>query len=307
MKPTHASPDGMGAARILVAEDDSINRRVMLAMLRKLGHEADAARNGREAIEMLAAAHYDVVLMDCQMPELDGIEAVRILRGPDSTSRNPRVRIVALTANVQLADRERCLAVGMDDYMMKPVPLETLSAVLKRWLPAASPPGAEAGPVGALSAEVAVTAETDAIQATTEVDAARALTEAGVVPDTESGTTEAAESFRVDDLLQRLGDDRELAQAVLEAFVADIPAKVHELAGVLDGSDAALVARLAHGVRGAAENFSAPQLAGVAAVIEQRALSGSLEAVRGEGTRLERALLDLLDSIRAQGWERRVA
>jgi CheY-like chemotaxis protein len=124
-------------ARILVADDNEVNRKVAVLHLRKLGHEADIAANGREALAALAANPYDLVLMDAHMPELDGFETTRIIRkaqaSGDSTYQ-PRLAIIAMTAHAMDGAREECLAAGMDDYLPKPVRLERLKELLESFL-----------------------------------------------------------------------------------------------------------------------------------------------------------------------------
>ena len=122
-------PPGAASLRILLAEDNAVNQKVALRLLERLGYGADVASNGLEAIEALERSQYDVVLMDVQMPELDGLDASRRIcdRWPDT-----RPRIIAMTANALPEDREACFAAGMDDYVAKPIRPDALAEALRR-------------------------------------------------------------------------------------------------------------------------------------------------------------------------------
>jgi CheY-like chemotaxis protein len=124
--PIRAAP----SLRVLVAEDNAVNQRLALALLGKLGYRADVVETGRAALDALERDAYDIVLMDVQMPELDGLEATREIRSRFGTGNQPA--IIAMTANAMEGDRDECLAAGMDDYLAKPIHLDALAQALAR-------------------------------------------------------------------------------------------------------------------------------------------------------------------------------
>ncbi|MES2800927.1 MAG: ATP-binding protein [Bdellovibrionota bacterium] len=124
------------AGRILIVEDNPINQKIAIKLVEKMGCRADAVGNGREALDALARIPYDLVLMDCQMPEMDGFEATQKIRKSEKASSKKRIPIVALTASAMGADQQQCLDVGMDDYLTKPVDFQKVWFVLEKWLKA---------------------------------------------------------------------------------------------------------------------------------------------------------------------------
>jgi CheY-like chemotaxis protein/HPt (histidine-containing phosphotransfer) domain-containing protein len=145
VEPVTDGKRARSALRILLAEDNAMNQKVAMRLLERLGYRADVANNGLEAIEALERQPYDVILMDVQMPELDGLDATRRIceRWPEEA----RPRIVAMTANALPEDREACFAAGMNDYVAKPIRAEELAAALKRVRPLASGNGSGEEPV----------------------------------------------------------------------------------------------------------------------------------------------------------------
>jgi CheY-like chemotaxis protein len=128
---TVVEPEELGRLRILLAEDNLTNRLLAVKMLERLGCRADTALNGLEVLHAVEAARFDIILMDCLMPEMDGYETTRRLRERERNGA-PKVHIIAMTANAMREDRERCLAAGMDDYLAKPVRREELRSALVR-------------------------------------------------------------------------------------------------------------------------------------------------------------------------------
>ena len=121
---------------MLLVEDNKVNQIVAQNLLAKLGLMVHTAQHGKEALALLNEANgeFDLILMDCQMPEMDGYEATRLIRNGEAGSKDTKIAIIALTANAMQGDRETCLAAGMDDYLSKPLQFEQLASTLEKWL-----------------------------------------------------------------------------------------------------------------------------------------------------------------------------
>jgi signal transduction histidine kinase/CheY-like chemotaxis protein/HPt (histidine-containing phosphotransfer) domain-containing protein len=215
-KPAADAESEDQSLRVLLAEDNLVNQKVATLMLERLGHSVDVATNGREAVRAVTRATYDVILMDCQMPEMDGYEATYEIRRLEGDSRHTPV--VALTANAMKGDRERCLEAGMDDYVTKPIKPDEL----RRVIGVAAAPGSSGGaPTGA-----------------------------------ETGDEATAESVDGDAIVARLGGDAEMARELAAVFLDDYPARLDEVRAAVASEDADLLRRAAHTIKGAVGNFS---------------------------------------------------
>jgi signal transduction histidine kinase/CheY-like chemotaxis protein/HPt (histidine-containing phosphotransfer) domain-containing protein len=255
-----------GRTRILLAEDNITNQQVALGILKKMGLRADAVANGAEAVKALESIPYDLVLMDVQMPEMNGFEATQHIRDPRSAVANHGIPIIAMTAHAMQGDRERCLDAGMNDYIAKPVNPVALAEALDRWLPK------ETVPVPA--------------EAASSVSARK----------TESPVFDRA------GLIARLMDDEELARAVAEGFLEDIPRQIEALRGCLEAGDAAGAELKAHTIKGAAANVGGERLREVAAEIETAGKGDDLDHVKArmveldlQFDRLKHAMAEKLD------------
>jgi PAS domain S-box-containing protein len=242
-------------ARILVAEDNVVNQEVALGILKKLGVRAEAVADGAEAIEVLKTLPYDLVLMDIHMPEMDGLEATRIIRDPQSPVRDHQIPIIALTASALRSDRETCLAAGMNDHITKPVSLEALAAILNFWLPRQLR--------GVMRDASTDRSAGDAAGRKTELDLS-VFDRAGLVA--------------------RLMDDETLADSILSRFLEATPKQIGLLRQSLDAGDAAAAKGHAHSIKGAAANIGGERLRRVAFKIEEAARAGDLQtAIRQTG------------------------
>jgi CheY-like chemotaxis protein/HPt (histidine-containing phosphotransfer) domain-containing protein len=250
-------------ARILLVEDNQTNQLVATKLLERMGHRVDAVANGREALEALAGIPYDLVLMDCQMPVMDGFEASRAIRklaGPIRT-----IPIIAMTANAQPEDREHCLEAGMDDYLSKPVVPHRLAAAIERWLlkigkglaSSQDQPGGGAG---------------------------TATSAAGPDPlQPKAAPTYLPGQMPVFDrpaLLSRTMNDEELMAALLESYLGELSSQLGDLFGALDAGKAGRVESFAHRLKGASASVSALKLVETASAIEKAGKAGNLEEAR---------------------------
>ncbi|AWB08707.1 hybrid sensor histidine kinase/response regulator (plasmid) [Azospirillum humicireducens] len=231
-----AQPDGKLRVRVLVAEDNPVNQQLTLALLRRAGHSAEAVSNGEEAVEAVSARRYDLVLMDVQMPVMDGLEATRRIRrlsGPATT-----IPIVALTANAMQGDAAICLEAGMDDYLSKPINARKLLDAITRFV---KPAGEEDGGPGGDPAGGPPSAPPSA------------------PPEPEPA---AVNTEKIEELRDALGKDG--FALLLETFFRDSSMHLALLFGAIDSRDCAAIEREAHILKGSAANVGFDRLAATA-------------------------------------------
>jgi len=236
--------------RILLAEDNITNQQVAIAILRKIGLKAEAVADGREALAALRTIPYDLVLMDVQMPQMDGFEATRFIRDGSSGAINPAIPIIAMTAHAMQGDREKCLAAGMDDYITKPVNPVALLDVMKKW----------AAKIGATG------------NAANAAQGSDATLSPGAAADTAIFDEVA--------IIERLMADRDLAREIALSFLDDIPTRIEALRECLNAGDIKGTQRQAHTIKGAAANVSGNALSALAAELERASKAGEIETVR---------------------------
>jgi two-component system, sensor histidine kinase and response regulator len=227
-------------ARVLIVDDNATNQQVAAAILRKLGHHTDVAGDGETAIESLRTADYDLVLMDCEMPRMDGYETARKIRLASSGVRNPGIPILALTAHAMRGDREKCIAAGMNDYLAKPIEPAQLAAILPQLLPSLPSPHPSTTSFEHCKPEVA---------------------------------------FNPEELVGRLSGDENLAREIVAGFLTDVPTHFRVLQEMIASGDARNIILTAHTLKGAAATVAAPALRALCDKIEHAAAAGDLPNV----------------------------
>jgi CheY-like chemotaxis protein/HPt (histidine-containing phosphotransfer) domain-containing protein len=278
------TPSGDGLRpplRILLAEDNVVNQRVALGMLGRLGYGADLATNGHEVLRALEQSSYDLVLMDIQMPEMDGMEAARHIR--QNVPRERRPSVVAMTANAMTGDRERCLESGMDDYLKKPLRVEELEAVLERVLQVSSPgeiPAASVAPAQAVEGAAQPSRRSKTIEVDSLIGPRAKNNGNGGVGHGAAPFDEAA--IAVERHLRDLTgvDDAGFAEEVLASYLRTDGALLTTLEEGMAEGDALAVARAVHKLKSSSAILGADALAAKCSELESMARAGRLpEAV----------------------------
>ncbi|MDK2830486.1 MAG: hypothetical protein PWQ75_238 [Methanolobus sp.] len=225
-------------ARILLVEDNVINQHVAQSMLRKLGITADVANNGLEAIEALETIPYDLVFMDIQMPEMDGLEASKHIRNKHSSVINHDVPIIAMTAHAMKGDDEKCIEAGMNDYMSKPINLELLAAKIDKWL-----------------------------------DNEPEKDDVNNSPDEQK---EEPKIFDYDLFMENIMDDMVIARGIIDIFNRNAPRQLEELKKAIDEEEIETIVNSAHSLKGASASVGGMALSDISSRIEMQAGTGEM-------------------------------
>lgn len=248
--------------QLLLVEDNPTNQKLAVTLLHKAGFSVDVAENGLLGIKALQAKKYNLVLMDVQMPEMDGLEATRKIREMEGTAHH--TPIIAMTAHAMKGDRDMCLEAGMDDYVTKPLEPKEIFATLDNWLKSGTP-------IESLPVEKPIKEPQPEI-GQASIDLAKAL--------------------------PRFGDDRDFFLEMLEEFIQALPERCIKLREALASGSAENISRQAHNLKGAASNFNAEPLTALAKELEQNARGGDI-AQAGEKITLIEAQFEALKTCAA--------
>jgi signal transduction histidine kinase/DNA-binding response OmpR family regulator len=260
--PNESIATSTSTLRVLLAEDNPINQRVAQRLLERLGYQADIANNGREVLERLEQTPYDVIFMDVQMPEMDGLEASRAVCARWPTGKRPR--IIAMTAEAMQGDREKCLAAGMDDYLIKPVTLAQLAEALAKCQPVA-----------------------------------KQATAVGTVERKDAASGDALDHNVLAQLREDIGG-AEVLRDVIITFLAQTPSTLATLRDVAGRGDAAGIRRAAHMIKGTSATLGALALADHCAEMERLAGSGDVTDAASRAAATEELYRSLEVALKAE-------
>ncbi|MEW5804971.1 MAG: response regulator [bacterium] len=252
---------------ILLAEDDLINQKVAVGILRRKGYSVQVVETGQEALDFLAQHQPDLVLMDVQMPVLDGLEATRTIREKEKLTVQ-HIPIIAMTAHAMKGDRERCLDAGMDGYISKPVKMAELEQEMERILPASPPEDSQAESVFSMDMELL-----------------------------------SRKVFDVSSALANLDENRALLKEIIDLFLEKAPLQIQEMKDAISFGDIRLLERHAHTLKGGASNIGACQFADEAFRLELAARGGDMKRCSQLLERIERKFEDLQTAASTFDWK----
>jgi CheY-like chemotaxis protein len=268
--------------RILLVEDNLINQKITLKILEMLGYQADVANNGLEALQAVQQKVYDVILMDVQMPVMDGLEATRRIRQELPEPRQPR--IIAMTANAMQGDREMCLASGMNDYVSKPIRIEALTNTLLN-----SRPLKEGQELTSITTnETAVTGK-ESINSTT-------------IQDSQQSGQPVLRPAQLNSLLEVIGGEFDQLVQIIDSFLEDAPLQLAKLGEAVEGKDTGTIRLLAHSLKSNGADLGATDFTEACKKLELLAKTGELngaDALYAEITGQFPAIKKALEEIRA--------
>lgn len=243
--------------RILIAEDNRINQDLLLNILSREGLVADAVSDGTAVLQKLEKNTYDLIFMDVQMPQMDGLEATRRIRSGESPCADPNIPIVAMTAHAMEKDRKRCLAAGMDDFLTKPFAKEAILRVLQRWCTT----GKTGGPVPHAD-----------------------------IPDGDGAGSEVVDPFDRKDFFDRVMEDSEVACLVLKEYFQAMPDLLAAMEEALKKEDTEGILTALHEIKGASANVSATQIGEISRTLEAFCRAGHMAETGEQISRLQSAI-----------------
>ncbi|ABM05016.1 Hpt sensor hybrid histidine kinase [Psychromonas ingrahamii 37] len=270
--------------KILLVEDHPVNQEFAMQILSGLGVDLHLAGNGVEALKQLKEQNYDLVLMDCQMPVMDGYRATELIRQKEQENGSPRLPIIALTANAMIEDRQRCISAGMDDYLSKPFNKAQIVVLLQRWL------SADSGLMAVVEPEMAVEKAT----ATKVIEPEIAVSNEPLLP-------------AIIAQLQEMDDNDGFFNRIVDAYLEKSPADIEQLNQGLARSDPEALRKAAHSFKSSSYNLGAHKLAELCKTLEKRVRDKDLEeaaslcvSIDGEYQRVRMALIKIKENNNAE-------
>jgi two-component system sensor histidine kinase/response regulator len=294
--------------RLLLAEDNPINQKLALVLLQKAGFLVDTVDNGFKAFEMIQEEKYNAVLMDVQMPEMDGFEATQNIRRWEA-DRGEHIPIIAMTAHALKGDRERCIDAGMDDYVSKPLDLKILIAVIERWVkPSCStgekslakdnPMNQRTKPIDSVGIELGLLSDEGLFGELNFPGSSEAM---GIRSQENLVREISGKSLDLDTALPRFNNDYEFFIEMGKEFIEKLTSRIDEMENAFLNKDMQTLLRAAHNLKGVSANFSAEPLKNLAATVEENCTNNDIsqaphiiEQMRVEAGKLKEFFADLI-------------
>ena len=245
--------------RILLVEDSEMNRKLACVFLKKMGYKVETATNGEEALTMLSKNIFDLVLMDIQMPVMNGLEATKNIRSEKSVVKNPKIPIIALTANAMTQDREKCLSVGMTDYIAKPFKPEDLKAKIEKILGKEKSIKHKSAP--------------------------------------KKRTSIPSKYYDKKAIIERIDGDMDLFKQLIELFVKEVPLQINKIKQAIKKNDSESITLFSHTIKGSAYNIRAMELKQIAFDIEQAGKTNNINLAASKIAALESAYENLYSEL----------